>query len=146
MKLIAITGLDHAEKRRAVETLADACVVRGARVQIIDNADQALRLDYPTWRLPGGCACCTLAFGLIELINRLDCDTALIPVSGSAAPDALALILNSLRAPNRTITTLALVNDTLWTRSPYLASNLCSHADFTIAGADEIEGMIDALV
>jgi hypothetical protein len=146
MKLIAITGIDHGEKRRVVETLADAFVVRGARVQIIDNADQALRLDYPTWRLPGGCACCTLAFGLIDLVNRLDCEVALIPVSGSAAPDVLALVLNSLRAPKRTVTTLALVSDALWSRHPYLAGNLCSHADFTIASVSELAGVVDALV
>jgi G3E family GTPase len=146
MKLIAITGIDHAEKRRTVEMLADAFVVHDARVQIIDNADQALRLDYPTWRLPGGCACCTLAFGLIDLVNRLDCEVALIPVSGSAAPDALALVLSSLRAPGRSVSTLALVSDALWSRSPYLAGNLCSHADFTIASAGELEGVIDALV
>ncbi len=146
MKLIAITGLDHAEKRRVVEQLADAFIMRGARVQVIDNADQALRLDLPTWRLPGGCACCTLAFGLIELVNRLQCDYALIPVSGSASPDALAMILNSLRAPNRAITTLALVSNALWTRHPYLASNLCSYADYTLRDAGELQEVIDALV
>ncbi len=146
MKLIAITGLDHAEKRRTVEWLAEAFIVRGARVQIIDNADQALRLDFPTWRLPGGCACCTLAFGLIELVNRLDCDYALIPVSGSAAPDALAMILNSLRAPNCSITTLALVSDALWRRAPYLATNLISYADYTLRDAGELQEVIDALI
>lgn len=146
MKLIAITGLDHAEKRAVVHALAEAFTMRGERVQVIDNADQALRLDYPTWRLPGGCACCTLAFGLIELINRLDCDSALIPVSGSATPDALALILNSLRAPDRAIITLALVSDALWKRHPYLAANLSTHADHTLRDADELKELIDALV
>jgi hypothetical protein len=146
MKLIAITGLDRAEKRAAVQALAEVFTMRGERVQVIDNADQALRLDYPTWRLPGGCACCTLAFGLLELIDRLDCEYALIPVSESAAPDALALVLNSLLAPGRTISILAVVSDALWSRSPYLAGNLCSYADFTIASAGELEGVIDALV
>jgi hypothetical protein len=146
MKLIAVTGLDHGQKRAAVEMLAEAFTAHGARVQVIDNADQALRLDHSTWRLPGGCACCTLAFGLIELVNRLDCDAALIPVSASAAPDALALILNSLRAPNRTITTLAIVSDALWERHPYLAASLSTHADHTLRDADELKEMIDAFV
>ena len=146
MKLIAITGLDHAEKRAAVHALAKALTMQGERVQVIDNADQALRLDYPTWRLPGGCACCTLAYGLIELVNRLDCDTALIPVSGSAAPDALALMLNSLRAPDRTLITLALVSDMLWERHPYLAASLSTYADHTLRDADELKEVIHALV
>ena len=146
MNLIAITGLDQAQKRQTTHMLADALTLRGARVQIIDNADQALHLNYPTWRLPGGCACCTLAFGLIELVNRLECDIALIPVSGSAAPDALAMVLNGLRAPNRAITTLALVSDALWTRIPYLAANLTSNADYTLRDAGELEEVIDALV
>lgn len=146
MKLIAITGLDHAEKRAAVNALAEALTVQGARVQVIDNADQALRLDYPTWRLPGGCACCSLAFGLIELVNRLECDYALIPVSGSALPDALALILNSLRAPDRAIITLALISDALWERHPYLAAKLSTHADHTLRDADELKELIHALV
>lgn len=146
MKLIVLTGLDHGEKRRAVTLLAEVFTQSGARVQIIDNADQALRLDFPTWRLPGGCACCSLAFGLIEMVNRLQCDYALIPVSGSAAPDALAMILNSLRAPNRSITTLALVGDALWLRAPYLAANLISYADYTLRDAGEVQEVIDALV
>lgn len=146
MKLIAITGLDHAEKRAAVEMLAEALTVQGAQVQVIDNADQALRLDTPTWRLPGGCACCSLAFGLIELVNRLDCDYALLPVSGSAMPDALALILNSLRTPDRAIITLALISDALWERHPYLAASLSTHADHTLRDADELKELIHALV
>lgn len=146
MRLVAITGMDHAEKRAAVHALAEAFTMRGERVQLIDNADQALRLDYPTWRLPGGCACCTLAFGLIELVNRLDCETTLIPISGSATPDALALILNSLRTPDRAVITLALVSDTLWDRHPYLAVNLSTHADYTLRDADELKELIHALV
>lgn len=146
MKLIAITGLDHAEKRAAVEMLAEALTVQGAQVQVIDNADQALRLDTPTWRLPGGCACCSLAFGLIELVNRLDCDYALLPVSGSAMPDTLALILNSLRTPDRAIITLALISDALWERHPYLAASLSTHADHTLRDADELKELIHALV
>ncbi|MBK8031812.1 MAG: hypothetical protein IPK17_20475 [Chloroflexi bacterium] len=70
----------------------------------------------------------------------------MIPVSSSATPDALALILNSLRAPDRAVITLALVSEALWERHPYFAANLSTHADHTLRDADELKELIHALV
>lgn len=137
-KLIALTGLDYTFKKQATALLAESLTGAGASVSIIDNAEQALKLPYPTWRLPGGCACCTLAFGLIDLVNRIDTDVALIAVSGAAMPDALAMVLKSLRSETVDVMTLALVDTTLWERAPYLAGELTTHAEFTVRNLDEL--------
>ncbi|MDX2140246.1 MAG: hypothetical protein SF123_19325 [Chloroflexota bacterium] len=141
-KLIALTGLDYSFKKQAAALLADSLAGAGASVSIIDNAEQALKLPYPTWRLPGGCACCTLAFGLIDLINRIDTDVTIIAVSGAAMPDALAMVLKSLHSETVDVMTLALVDKDLWARAPYLAGELTTHADFAVGDVGEFDAMV----
>jgi hypothetical protein len=144
-KLIALTGLDYGFKKQAAALLAESLAGAGASVSIIDNAEQALKLPYPTWRLPGGCACCTLAFGLIDLVKRIDTDVAIIAVSGAAMPDALALVLKSLSSEAIDVMTLALVDAGLWARVPYLTGELTTHADFAVGNLDEFQTALAVL-
>jgi G3E family GTPase len=143
MNLIAVTGMEYDARKQTVSRLLDAFSADG--VTLIDNTEQALRLSVSTIRLPGGCACCTLVSGLIDAMHLVDTPAVVVAVSGAAIPEALALVLNSFRRPDMTVTTIAVVGPAVWERAPYLASQLSLHADHVIASPEDLTPLLAEL-
>ena len=133
MHLIAVTGMMHQPKATLTQAFASRLVTMTDRLFLIDNSDAPLILDDMTRkRLGGGCVCCSLAASLIPLVTRLDADYALLPVTAAADPEALALVLDSLRGTRTQITTITLIDNKTEERYPYLAQKLTFYSDITL--------------
>lgn len=133
MQLIAITGMLHQPKATFTQALIKKLSAETDRLALIDNSDAPLELGGVTrQRLAGGCVCCSLAAALIPLVWRLDADYALLPVSSSADPETLALILDSLRSGRIQITTVSLIDVLTQTRHPHLAKKLTFYSDLQV--------------
>lgn len=147
MQLIAITGMLHQPKVTLTRALIDALSAETDRLALIDNSDTPLMLDdVPRRRLAGGCVCCSLAAALIPLVWRLDADYALLPVSSSADPEALALILGGLRGGRVQIATIALIDTMTQDRHPHLARKLAFYSDMALYEPFAYEEALHAVV
>jgi G3E family GTPase len=130
MQLIAITGMRYAPKVALVHELAAEHAAAGARLALLDNTEQPIRLDgVQRSRFAGGCVCCTLAASLIPTVWRLDADVALLPVSASADPEALARVLQTIQNTRVHARTIALIDEHTQEHHPYLAQRLSFYAD-----------------
>lgn len=147
MRLIAITGMLHQPKAALTRALIDALTTDTDRLALIDNSDIPLMLnDVMRRRLAGGCVCCSLAAALIPLVWRLDADYALLPVSSSADPQALALILDSLRGGRVQITTIALIDAMTQDRHLHLGRKLAFYSDIALYEPFAYEEVVHAAV
>lgn len=131
--LLVLVGLPVGHKATLAATLAHALHAAGRTVTLLDNSDRPLRLAFPTVRLPAGCVCCTLAGRLFPVVAQVTTDTALLVVSAQAQPELLARVLDSLRSPTRTITTIALLDQQTRARFPHLADQYLLMADVVLA-------------
>jgi G3E family GTPase len=130
MQLIAITGMRYAPKVALVHKLAAEHAAAGARLALLDNTEQPIRLDgVQRSRFADGCVCCTLAASLIPIVWRLDADVALLPVSASADPEALARVLQTIQNTRVHAHTIALIDEHTRKHHPYLAQRLSFYAD-----------------
>lgn len=140
MQLIAIIGLQHQPKVTLTQSLIDVLSVKSKRIALIDNSDTSQWLDGVTYhRLAGGCVCCSLAAALPPLVWDLDADFAVMPVSSSADPEALALMLDHLRSEHIQITMVSLIDNLTQTHYPHLAKNLESYSDLQVYEPFEYE-------
>lgn len=131
--LLVLVGLTVGAKATLATTLTHALHAAGRTVTLLDNSDRPLRLAFPTMRLPAGCACCTLAGRLFPAVARITTDTALLVVSAQAQPELLARVLDSLRGPTCTITTIALLDQHTRARFPHLAEQYLMMADVVLS-------------
>lgn len=131
--LLVLVGMSVAPKTTLAATLAHMLQEAGRPVTLLDNGDRPLRLGFPTVRLPAGCVCCTVAGRLFPAIAQVTTDTALLVVSAQAQPELLDRVLDSLRRPTRTITTIALLDQQTRTRFPYLADQYLLMADVVLS-------------
>ena len=147
MHLIVITGMLHQPKATLTRMFIEALSAETRRLALFDNSDVPLNLDIMTrQRLAGGCVCCSLAAALIPLVWRLDADYALLPVSSSADPEALALVLDSLRSRRIQITTVALIDGLTQTRHPHLAQKLAFYSDLPLVEPFDFGEAVHAVV
>jgi hypothetical protein len=147
MRLIVITGMRHAAKVELAQRLIQALSAQNASLTLLDNGDEPLKLDSVTrQRLAGGCVCCSLAAALIPLVWRLETDYGLLLTSSSADPEALALILDSLRSGRIQITTLALIDTLTKDRHPHLAQKLAFYSDHAMYEPFDFMEAADAAV
>jgi hypothetical protein len=96
----------------------------------------------PTFRLPGGCVCCSLTEGLVTAVDRVETAVALLPVSAQAFPDGLAIVLASLRRPERQPFIVSIVDPQDWDHAPYLAAGLTAHSDATVSSSVTAEELV----
>lgn len=143
MKLIVLTGLAAAAKTRLAVELAHAVTAAGVPLTLLDNHDRPIHLDgIPTIRLSPGCACCSVAGAVLRAVRRVETGLALLVVSAQAHPEALAVVLDRLRGPDLTVTTLALIDEQTRTRLPYVAGRLGQYADWIIADEWNITALL----
>jgi len=76
----------------------------------------------------------------------LETDYALLPVSSSADPEALAFILSSMRSSRIQITTLALIDTLTQTRHPHLAHKLAFYSDHAVYEPFDVVEAVNAAV
>lgn len=132
MQLIAITGMRYAPKVALVHELAARHAAAGARLALLDNSEKPIHLDMDNVqrsRFAGGCVCCTLAASLIPVVWRLEVDVALLLVSASADPEALARVLQTIQNTRVRAHTIALIDEHTREHFPYLAQRLIFYAD-----------------
>jgi len=133
MHLIVITGLREEAKSGLAHLLIESLIAQNASLTVFDNGDEPLKLDIVMRRrLVGGCVCCSLAAAIIPLVWRLETDYGLLLVSSSADPEALALVLDSLRSGRIQITTISLIDVLTQTRHPHLAQKLAFYSDLQV--------------
>jgi hypothetical protein len=140
--LLVLVGLPVGAKATLAATLAHALHAAGRRVTLLDNSDRPLRQSFPTVRLPAGCVCCTVAGRLFPAIAQVSTDTALLVVSAQAQPELLARVLDSLRGPTRTITTIALLDEQTRARFPHLADQYLLIADVVLSEPFDPEALV----
>ncbi|NJP04730.1 MAG: hypothetical protein HC837_03395 [Chloroflexaceae bacterium] len=132
-QLVVVVGLPVAPKATVAATLSRTLHAAGRTVTLLDNSDRPLRLVLPTVRLPAGCVCCTLAGRLFSAVTQITTDTALLVASAQAQPELLARVLDNLRSPTRTITTIALLDQHTHACFPYLAEQYLFLADVVLS-------------
>jgi len=131
--LLVLVGLPVGAKATLAATLAHALHAAGRTVTLLDNSDRPMQMSFPTVRLPAGCVCCTVAGRLFPAVAQVITDTALLVVSAQAQPELLARVLDSLRGPTRTITTIALLDQHTRARFPHLADQYRLMADLVLS-------------
>jgi hypothetical protein len=132
MKLIAIIGFNHADKRTITQAIAEQVIANGHTVTLIDNADSAMKLPYPTYRIPGGCVCCGAAYGMYAAVEQIESEFTLMIASNAAVPEALHLVLDGLNRADISVIIVAVIDATTADRVPYHAAQLALNADIVL--------------
>lgn len=147
MHLIVITGMRQDAKSTLTHLLVERLISQNASLTVFDNGDEPLKLDTVIRRrLVGGCVCCSLAAAIIPLVWRLETDYGLLLVSSSADPEALALVLNSLRSRRIQITTISLIDVLTQTCHPHLAQKLAFYSDLPLVEPFDFGDAVRAVV
>lgn len=133
MNLVALTGMRTDYKRRALARLIALLEAREKTVTLLDNGDVPfMAVEFPKFRLAGGCVCCTLASGLISTVQRVTTEYALLVVSAHADPEVLRFMLSQLRSAVIRSRIVALLDAHTALEHPYLAQKLMFYADDAI--------------